>query len=106
MRSERMIPLVATEEKSFLIVLSGCSGLVLKERAEQVRSAIGCLAFATSHGAIPVSVSVGVVTIENWDKSLSIEPYLKQADAALYQAKADGRDRVVYAERPIVMCVP
>jgi two-component system cell cycle response regulator len=92
--------------EEFLIVLSGCSGLVLKERAEQVRSAIGCLAFATSHGAIPVSVSVGVVTIENWDKSLSIEPYLKQADAALYQAKADGRDRVVYAERPIVMCVP
>ena len=68
--------------EEFLIILSGCSGSMLKERAEQVRSAIGCLAFATSHGAIPVSVSVGVATIANWDKSLSIELYLKQADAA------------------------
>jgi two-component system, cell cycle response regulator len=84
--------------EEFLIVLGGCRGDDLKERAEQVRSSISCLPFATTHGAISASLSVGAITIENWDKSLAIEPFLKQVDLALYRAKRAGRDRVEYAE--------
>lgn len=56
----------------------------------------------TSRGPIQASLSVGAITIENWEKSNSVGPYLKQVDAALYQAKALGRNRVVYAEETIV----
>jgi two-component system cell cycle response regulator len=87
--------------EEFLIVLNGCTGIELKERAEQIRNSIGCLPCVTSHGTIPVSLSIGALTIEVWDRLLPLEPFLKEMDAALYRAKAMGRDRVVYAEAAI-----
>ncbi|MEO6909421.1 MAG: diguanylate cyclase [Edaphobacter sp.] len=84
--------------EEFLIVLSGTDGDHLNERAEEVRRAISHLPFLTKHGPITVSISVGAVTIENWDETISIESFLKRADAALYRAKASGRDRVIFAE--------
>jgi two-component system cell cycle response regulator len=84
--------------EEFLIVLTGCAGDELKNRAEQVRRAIGSLPYPAISQSIPVSVSVGGMTIENWSKSHAIEPYLKQVDDALYRAKAAGRDQVAYAE--------
>jgi two-component system, cell cycle response regulator len=89
--------------EEFLIVMNGTRGDELKERAEQVRSAINCLPFPTSQGPIPISLSMGAITIEDWDKSLPIEPFLKEADDALYRAKAAGRDRVDYAETLVTL---
>lgn len=84
--------------EEFLIVLSGCDGDHLNERAEQVRRAISGSPFLTKNGPISVSISVGAVTIENWDETVPNESFLKQADAALYRAKASGRDRIICAE--------
>jgi two-component system cell cycle response regulator len=84
--------------EEFLIVLSGCNSGQLKMRAEEMRKAVNRSPFSTVQGTIPISLSVGAITIENWDKSMPIEPFLKQADAALYEAKTAGRNRVVYAE--------
>jgi two-component system, cell cycle response regulator len=106
--SERLLNAVRSDDavgrfggEEFLIVLSGCVGTALQERAEQIRTSIACLPFSTPQGMIPVTVSIGVVTIDRWDKSLSIEPYLKHADAALYRAKATGRNRIIYEVQPI-----
>ena len=60
--------------------------------------AISSFPVPTASGPIPVSMSVGAITIENWEKGLPIEFFLKQADDALYLAKAAGRDKVVYAD--------
>jgi diguanylate cyclase (GGDEF)-like protein len=84
--------------EEFLIVLSGCDAEHLEVRAEQVRKAISDAPFSTAQGPIFVSLSIGAITIQNWDKSNPIEPLLKQADIALYRAKESGRNRVVYAE--------
>jgi two-component system cell cycle response regulator len=89
--------------EEFLILLNGCNSGHLKKRAEDIRGSIGSSPFSTSHGSITVSMSVGALTIENWDKSIPIEQFLKQADDALYRAKAAGRDRVDYAELPVTV---
>jgi two-component system, cell cycle response regulator len=89
--------------EEFLIVLNGCGREDLKERAEQARRAISAAAFLTNHGSISVSMSVGAITLEGWDKSLPIEPFLKDADDALYRAKAAGRNRVSYAETLVAL---
>jgi two-component system cell cycle response regulator len=89
--------------EEFLIVLNGCNGEHLKERAEHIRRSIGDSPFSTSHGSIPIFMSIGAITIENWDKSIPIEQFLKQADLALYRAKAAGRNRVDYAETPVAV---
>jgi two-component system, cell cycle response regulator len=83
--------------EEFLIVMGGTGRDELRERAEQVRNIISCLPFCTSQGKIAVSLSIGIVTIDDWNNSLPVELFLKEADDALYRAKADGRDRVVSA---------
>ena len=85
--------------EEFLAVLSGCPRQNLEEVAEQVRRAINATPFTTSAGRLSVAVSLGAITIESWDPQISVETYLKQADAALYAAKNGGRNRVVYAEQ-------
>ena len=84
--------------EEFLIIMGGTGAHELKERAEQVRGSISCMPFPTAQGMIPMSVSVGAITIEGWDKSLLLEQFLKEVDDALYRAKSAGRDRVVFAE--------
>jgi two-component system, cell cycle response regulator len=84
--------------EEFLVVLSACGEHDVRARAEQVRLAISTPPIMTAHGPLFVSVSAGAITIEKWEKSIPIEPYLKQADAALYRAKAGGRNMVMYAE--------
>jgi two-component system cell cycle response regulator len=86
--------------EEFLVVLNNCGGDDLKNRAEEVCKAISSVPFPTMNGAIAVSLSIGAITVENWNQSLPLEPYLKEADAAMYRAKAAGRDMVAYAELP------
>jgi two-component system, cell cycle response regulator len=92
--------------EEFLIVMGRTGQDELRERAEQVRSTIRCLPFLTSQGPVSVSLSMGIIAIEDWNNSLPVEHFLKEADDALYQAKADGRDRVVLAAsmsyRPLI----
>jgi two-component system, cell cycle response regulator len=88
--------------EEFLIVLGGCSSEHLKQRAEQVRTAINGSPVFTKHGSISVSLSVGAITVESWDESIPIELLLKPADEALYQAKASGRDQVIFADAPAI----
>jgi diguanylate cyclase (GGDEF)-like protein len=84
--------------EEFLVVLSGCGAESLKDRAEHVRQSISRLPIQTQSGPISVSLSIGATTIEDCDPSLPVEPFLKQADDALYRAKDAGRNQVVYAE--------
>ena len=84
--------------EEFLIVLGGCNAADLRKRAEEVREGIGGAPFLTKNGPIRATASIGAITIDHWSRSSSIEPYLKEADVALYRAKEAGRDQVVYVE--------
>jgi diguanylate cyclase (GGDEF)-like protein len=66
--------------------------------AERVRAAISKLCLRSSSGAISVTVSVGVASTERVGYNLSA--LMKAADAALYEAKARGRDCVADEAAP------
>jgi len=86
--------------EEFLIVLGGCDHPNLRTRAEQIRRRIADHPFSVAGGtlSIPVSLSAGALTVAEWNASMPIEPFIKQADDSLYQAKAAGRNRIVFAE--------
>jgi two-component system cell cycle response regulator len=83
--------------EEFLLILRGSDAVDMENRAEEVRHAVASMPFRTSRGLLSISVSIGALSIRNRKMSLPTDVFLSQVDAALYRAKADGRDRVIYA---------
>ncbi len=66
--------------------------------AERVRDAFETAGAEVSGRQINATVSIGAAwTVEN----VSVDVVLADADAALYRAKAAGRNRVMLAEQPV-----
>ena len=82
--------------EEFTLILPETSLEVIRARAEQLRERIKQLQVGY-HGQLlgPLTVSLGVAILP--DHGTSGEAVLHAADAALYRAKAEGRDRVVVA---------
>lgn len=77
--------------EEFVLLVQGIDAGDAPQLAEKLRTLIGAHAFP--HGQ-PVSCSFGVTGYLADDDSVSI---MQRADKALYQAKTDGRNRVVLA---------
>jgi len=80
--------------EEFLIVLPGCSSRDASTHAERIRDAVAGEPFAACGELFSVTCSIGVSSrpacaTENADS------LIREADAALYQAKNQGRNRVV-----------
>ena len=84
--------------EEFVALAAGVEKRQGRERAELLREAISELAGERQgrNGAHPVTVSIGLATATP-DERVSAEELLDAADRALYQAKRQGRDRVVQA---------
>lgn len=83
--------------EEFILVLKNTSLEKAKQVAERCRSAIQQLQMMSDEGEpIPVTASFGIAISK---AELRPQQLLSQADQALYQAKAGGRNRVkAYAE--------
>ena len=78
--------------EEFLVLLPGFDAGSATRLAEQLRQAVAGAATA----GLPVTISAGVATTSG--ASLGLSDLLALADAALYRAKAAGRNRVEVAE--------
>ena len=78
------------------MVLPGCDEAEAVHTAERLRAAVEKHPVDLPDVAIPVTLSLGVAACRGRDR-LELEPLLRSADAALYQAKDAGRNRVVLA---------
>jgi two-component system cell cycle response regulator len=82
--------------EEFLIVLNNCHPAHALARAEQICRTIAGTPVQTSNAAIPITMSFGLLISQDWD-ALPMEELLQHADAALYAAKAAGRNCVKVA---------
>lgn len=71
-----------------------CGSVDVQALAEKVRNTL-LRELPQQRGVVPFTVSIGVATFRPEDQC--VEDMMHRADIALYQAKAEGRDRVVYA---------
>jgi diguanylate cyclase (GGDEF)-like protein len=87
LRSFELIYRLGGEE--FLIVLAGTTLGEGRDVAERARAALS----GARPGGLPVTISIGVAAARGAD--VSYDALFRAADAALYEAKRAGRDRVV-----------
>ena len=81
----------------FVLILPEASPEVTRERAEFLRQRVKNLRLEYKNQTLETtSISVGVAIFPF--HGLNGDAVLKSADAALYRAKSQGRDRVVVAE--------
>jgi len=85
-----------TGGEEFVLVLPSTNMMAAQVIAERLRRSIASRSFTAGPSqGIPVTVSIGVATLNTAEDSL--ERLLKRADSALYEAKREGRNRVVQA---------
>lgn len=82
--------------EEFLIVLNNCDPAFAFPRAEQIRNTISQRPVQTSAGPVPITMSLGLLLSHQWG-TRSVEELLREADVALYAAKAAGRNCVEVA---------
>ncbi len=79
--------------EEFAIVLPGADGGAAFATAEALRAAIACRPLRAGLTPGPVTASFGISTLSVANED--IDTLLAQADAAMYRAKHDGRNRCI-----------
>lgn len=91
--------------EEFVVLLPGADSEIALYVAERLRSDIASLSIAdllpgtAITGAAEITISVGVATYRGPADTIDI--LLQRCDAAMYQAKADGRNRVLLGAKPV-----
>ncbi|WP_237217688.1 diguanylate cyclase, partial [Falsiroseomonas oryziterrae] len=81
--------------EEFMVVMSGANAEDARLVAERLRHAVAAEPVAVLGAALPVTVSIGIAVAG--DGELGADQLLEAADAALYLAKRNGRNRVEVA---------
>ncbi|MDD5370152.1 MAG: diguanylate cyclase [Anaerolineaceae bacterium] len=84
--------------EEFVILLPETDMATAAEIAERIRSSIASEPVATPQGEIALSISLGVASAT--PEVLNLAALLDRADAAMYQAKQKGRNRVEVTTDP------
>ena len=96
MRSVDTLGRIGGEE--FVVVLPGLNEAAALTAVERLRALVANRRLTSPHEQVAMSVSIGVVPWNGHPEETT--RLLMRADAALYQAKQSGRDRVALASAP------
>lgn len=80
--------------EEFIILLPMTNAMQAYALAERIRSGIADFRLMTEKGSASVTVSVGVVEMKLDPRSETVEETFRRVDAALYNAKNAGRNRI------------
>ncbi|HEX6239255.1 MAG TPA: diguanylate cyclase, partial [Polyangiales bacterium] len=83
--------------EEFVVCLAGCDQQFAPKVAERHRENISKIAFPKENHPERVTASIGVAVFDPQHPDASLSALLKRADAAVYQAKHKGRNRVIVA---------
>jgi diguanylate cyclase (GGDEF)-like protein len=82
-----------TGGEEFVIILPGAGKAALRSRAEAVRRMVEQAQISAGEGTLKLTVSIGLSSFPSYGDTG--QAVLRAADAALYKAKAAGRNRVI-----------
>jgi diguanylate cyclase (GGDEF)-like protein len=82
--------------EEFAILLSGADRAAAQVFAERLRQKVANTPVLYENRSIPVTVSIGITALTAQDAT--VDAVLRRADAALYRAKTEGRNRVMLAD--------
>jgi diguanylate cyclase (GGDEF)-like protein len=83
----------------FVVLMAGAARSEAVAFAEELRAAMTAQPVEANGARALLTISVGLATTERWEGDVT--RLVGAADAALYQAKRDGRNRVVIASEPL-----
>ncbi|PWK60674.1 diguanylate cyclase domain-containing protein [Roseicyclus mahoneyensis] len=87
--------------EEFLVALPECDRATALDCAERLRAAVADQPFAIGGGVPPLSVTLSVgIALAGTDTDETAQSLIDRADAALYGAKAHGRDQVTLSTLP------
>lgn len=78
--------------EEFVFLLPDCNLETGQSKAEAIRLAVEKMPFNVNGEPVPITISIGIAQLANNEKH---EELFDRADKYLYQAKSDGRNRVV-----------
>ncbi len=91
--------------EEFLLVLNNCKPQFAEVRAEDIRKIVSNRPIQTLAGPLNITMSFGLLLSDVWGVR-PVEELLHEVDAALYAAKAAGRNCVRVAKPPIEPDLP
>ncbi len=99
LRSVDLLGRVGGEE--FAVLLPATPATAAHDLADILRQRVAETLTELDGKALQITVSIGGVSLDDPHRDVSAAECLARADAALYQAKADGRNRVVWAQAAV-----
>jgi diguanylate cyclase (GGDEF)-like protein len=91
--------------EEFLLVLNNCKPQFAEARAEDIRKIVSSRPIQTLAGPLNITMSFGLLLSDVWGVR-PVEELLHEVDAALYAAKAAGRNCIRVAKPPVEPNLP